>query len=391
MKKYLGLIFIIIGLGLLVSVLYVRKFSQQTRTFSPYTLLTSSWENYKTRFINNDGRVIDYSQGDITTSEGQSYALLQSVWMDDKATFDKVWSWTKDNMKRPGDNLLGWRWGKLDPNKNSYGFLPNGGNNSAADADTDTALALVLAGERWRNSSYTDQAKPMMADIWKTETDVVNGKRYLVAGNWAIGSDKDIVNPSYLAPYAWRIFAKIDTQNDWSSLINPAYELLTVSSNIPLDKNKAVGLPPDWVAVSKPNGSITASNTPGLTTNYSFDAMRVPWRVAVDYVWNKDTSAQTYLQSLKYLEGFYQQNKKLPTGFDHAGNSLNPNEDPVMYATALYFFRLVNQNEAQVIYNTKIINLYSNDTNSFRNDLPYYETNWLWFGTALYLNYLVTF
>ena len=391
MKKYLGLLFIIIGLGLLVSVLYVKKYGQQTRTFSPYTLLTSSWENYKVRFINKDGRVIDYSQGDVTTSEGQSYAMLQAVWIDDKATFDNVWTWTVDSMRRPNDHLFGWRWGKIDPIKDDYGFLPNGGDNSAADADSDIALALILAGQRWRDTNYTEEAKAIISDIWKIETDMINGKRYLVAGNWAIGSDKDIVNPSYLAPYAWKLFAKVDSSTDWNSLVNPAYELLTSSSNIPLNKDKSVGLPPDWVAITKPEGMITAANTAELTTNYSFDAIRVPWRVAMDFVWNKDKSALSYLQSLNYIGSYYQQNEKLPSGFDHAGNPLNSNENPTMYATSLFYFRLTDQKQAEAVYQNKIINLYSNDTNSFRNDLPYYESNWIWFGTALYLNYLVTY
>lgn len=87
MKRYFGLFVFIIGLGILVSVLYLRSHrSQQTYTFSSYTLLTSSWEKYKIRFINQDGRVIDYSQNGITTSEGQSYAMLQAVWIDDKET-----------------------------------------------------------------------------------------------------------------------------------------------------------------------------------------------------------------------------------------------------------------------------------------------------------------
>ena len=241
MKKYLGIFLLVIGFGIYGATLYInRGYNQKTRTFSSYVLLTSSWENYKTRFINQDGRVIDYGQNGITTSEGQSYAMLQAVWMDDKATFDKVWAWTKDTLKRPNDNLFSWRWGQLD--NNQYGVLPDGGENSASDADSDIALALILAGRRWEQSDYINQAKPIIQDIWNIETDVVNNKRYLVAGNWAIGNDKSVINPSYFAPYAWRIFATVDDDptHDWNGLIDPAYQLLNQASQAPLDTGASV-------------------------------------------------------------------------------------------------------------------------------------------------------
>src|SRR5438034_429797 len=121
MKKFLGFILLFLAIGIALYVWYQNsQYSGLTRTFSSYTLLSSSWEKYKTRFLNKDGRIIDYQQSSVTTSEGQSYAMLRSVWIDDKDTFDLVWNWTKNDMKRPKDNLLGWRWGKEKNGK--YGF-----------------------------------------------------------------------------------------------------------------------------------------------------------------------------------------------------------------------------------------------------------------------------
>ena len=39
----------------------------------------------------------------------------------------------------------------------------------------------------------------------------------------------------------------------------------------------------------------------------------------------------------------------------------------------------------------KIVRLYSNANNEFDERLPYYEQNWLWFGSALYQKLLVLF
>src|SRR5579859_1497827 len=256
MKKVLGFFLLFLSISIAFYVWYQNsQYSGLTRTFSSYTLLSSSWEKYKLRFLNKDGRVINYQQNSVTTSEGQSYAMLRAVWIDDKDTFDLVWKWTKYNMRRPKDSLLGWQWGKQKDGK--YGFIENGGDNSASDADTDIALALILASHRWNNTQYLDDAKKILPDIWQYETDTVNGKRYLLAGNWANREKEVIINPSYFSPYAWRIFAKVDKKNEWNSLVTPAYDLLTQSGKLVLNNKKGVGLPPDWINLERKTGVIT--------------------------------------------------------------------------------------------------------------------------------------
>lgn len=387
MKNILGYIFIALGLFLFIAVLYANsQFSTQTRTFSPYSLLNASWENYKTRFINNDGRVIDYSQNAVTTSEGQSYAMLRAVWIDDKTAFDKAWNWTRNDLKRPNDHLLAWHWGKKQ--NGSYGVLENGGDNSASDADSDVALALILAAHRWQDEKYLNDAKPLLSDLWQKETATAAGKRYLIAGNWAQDANTLVINPSYFAPYAWRIFATVDKTHDWNSLIAPAYDLLQQAGQQPLDKDHAVGLPPDWVAVDRKTGDLHAPNLPNLTTNYGFDAMRIPWRISLDYQWNHEQRAKDYLQSFQFLAQNYTNNGKLASTYSHDGQVVQDSENPVMYSTIVGAFMVTDQDLAKKVYQDKILRLYSNDSNSFNKDLPYYEQNWLWFGAALYNNHL---
>ena len=50
--------------------------------------LAETWRAYVSRFVEADGRVVDPKAGGITTSEGQAYALLRAVWMDDRPVFD---------------------------------------------------------------------------------------------------------------------------------------------------------------------------------------------------------------------------------------------------------------------------------------------------------------
>lgn len=389
MRKMIGLFAIIIGILIVGIVWYLHSpFASTTRIFSSYALLTSSWEEYKKTFINKDGRVVDPSQNDITTSEGQSYALLRSVWIDDKPTFDFVWKWTKGNMMLR-NNLFGWQWGKKPDG--TYGFLQNGGNNTAADADSDIAFSLILASRRWNDPKYAAQAQKILRSLWVLETARANGKRYLVAGTWAITPTTLTINPSYFAPYEWRVFAQVDKTRDWNSLISPAYALLQKSSTSPLDKTTAVGLPPDWIQMNTLTGDISPSSNGNFKTTYAFDAMRIPWRIALDYQWNHDPQAKNYLQNFSFLDKEYAANTKLAGTYSHDGTPIQNQEIPSMYATILGYFSLFNPRHAQQIYDEKIIKLYSSDANTFDKNLGYYDQNWLWFGAALYNNFLSSY
>src|ERR1700676_3344983 len=73
-------------------------------------LLHESWSAYREHFIRSDGRVVD-PDGEKTTSEGQSYALLRAAFLDDRDTFGKVWSWTKQNLTRSDGQSFAWKWG----------------------------------------------------------------------------------------------------------------------------------------------------------------------------------------------------------------------------------------------------------------------------------------
>jgi endoglucanase len=390
--RYTILSFIYLSLisGLVAILVYLYRnspYNNLTRTFSPYTVLSSSWEKYKLAYMNKEGRVIDYKQNSTTTSEGQSYALLRAVWLDDKTTFDLTWKWTKENLHRPSDHLFGWRWGLLG--NNHYGFLANGGGNTASDADQDIAFALLLAGKRWRQTAYISDAIPIINDIWDQETVATANGRYLIAGNWAKTNQVLVINPSYFAPYEWRLFATVDPDHNWLSLINPAYTLLENATLKPLDKNQSAGLPPDWLVYNLETNDFQNSGDNNLNTDYAFDAIRIPWRVAIDYLWYQEPLAYKYLSdNFSQLQKDYGQKQMIASAYTHDGKPILGSENPAMYATAIAYFMVSHPNEAASIYQAKLINNYSNDTNSFNPKLDYYSQNWLWFGIALYNHFL---
>ncbi|MDB5780181.1 glycosyl hydrolase family 8, partial [Caballeronia mineralivorans] len=76
-------------------------------TFSAHASSTptpqcTDWTAYRTfaaRFVQADGRVIDYSTPtQQTTSEGQSYAMFFALVANDRSTFDRLLAWTRTNL-----------------------------------------------------------------------------------------------------------------------------------------------------------------------------------------------------------------------------------------------------------------------------------------------------
>lgn len=390
-SKTFGLLCLIAAALILGTVAYHNsQKSQVPIVFSPKEMLTSIWNKYKEHYIEpTSGRTLDPQQNNQTTSEGESYTMLRAVWMDDQTAFVQSWNFTRNNLQQQNSHLFSWLYGKRSDG--SYGIRSDlGGQNSASDADSDIALALIFAGSRWQRPEYTAAAKAIIADIWNNEVVVINGKPILAANNVEKQSTAPtiVVDPSYFSPYAYKIFAQLDPSHPWNALIDNSYALLSKSMQQNIDQSASDGLPPDWVILDRTSGTITDKYPDRLTSKYSFDAMRVPWRLALDWEWNQDARAKTLLQDMGFLEEQWNQRKIIDAGYSHDGSVIDDFESPAIYGASLGYFLVVDARDANQIYDTKLRVLYNPDTNSWSSALGYYDDNWAWFGMALYHNLL---
>ena len=57
--------------------------------------LSALWQQYKAKFIDPSGRVIDNANGGISHSEGQGYSMLLAERFGDKDAFANAWLWTQ--------------------------------------------------------------------------------------------------------------------------------------------------------------------------------------------------------------------------------------------------------------------------------------------------------
>lgn len=381
---------IYIGAALFVSfwaAIGVFSVTQQMPVFSKQVLLESTWHHYKQEYLEpGTYRALDKQRDNITTSEGQSYTLLRAVWMDDKETFDAAWQWTKDNLQRDDDALFSWLFGERPDG--TYGILDDrGGQNTATDADVDMAIALLFASKRWNDDRYFGDAIVIIRDIWEHEVMTINGKPYLLANNLekTSASQTAVLNPSYLSPYAYRIFAEVDPDNDWMGVVDTSYEVIEASSNGALDTGSSARLPPDWVTIHKRTGRLSApASHTGLTTNYSYDALRTPWRIAIDALWFDEPRAHAALERMGFLSEEWEQQGTLASSYSHDGEIVGQDESYAVYGGAIGHFMVAEPRQAKRVYMESLESLYNSSSFNWYEDLSYYDSNWVWFGIALY-------
>ncbi len=341
-------------------------------------VLRRTWESYRERFIEN-GRVVDRGADGRTTSEGQAYALLRAVYADDKATFDSVWEWTKTHLQQES-GLLAWHWGKQPDGR--QGVLDAG---TATDADQDAALALLFARKRWGDARYEQEALGILTGIWERTTTQVNGQRVLVAGEWA-REGNPVVNPSYFAPYAYRIFAEADPRHNWIELVGSSYDILERINADPRFGG-AAGVAPNWVALDATTGALQPAQQFGEYANqFSSDASRLPWRLALDCLWFNERRAFAALNELDLPARAYVADGKILSAYRTDGVPASGGESISMYAGAMgqLMFNL-DRSLPEQVYREKIAAAYheTQDGAYWGHPDNYYDQNWAWFATAL--------
>src|SRR3990172_2703641 len=338
--------------------------------------LTDSWKNYKKNFIHSYGQTID-PERDVTTSEGQSYAMLRALFMDDNETFDGVWKWTKDHMQHRGDDmLLSWLWGKSGQEETILD------SNSASDADEDIALSLIFASKKWDENKYLIEALTILRDIWNKEVVTINDEKVLISSPNSKVDDVYIVNPSYFSPASYKIFAKVDTTHDWNKLADSSYLYLDRIGN---KSENTAHLPPNWVSVNT-NGEINsaAPHVSGEPDFYGYDAFRVFWRIALDYYWFKDERSFEYLRKANpFFVNEWRNRNKFNSVYTLDGRMVAGFSGQATNSGPLSVFMVTNPDLAKEVFSDEYTKLFEK-TDPNKITQSYYDQNWTWFATALY-------
>ena len=222
------------------------------------------WENFRRHAIQNDGRVIERRANDRTTSEAQVYALFFALVANDRVQFERLLSWTQNNLAS-GDlrtHQPAWLWG---PDMASRWRVLDA--NPAADADFWLAYTLLQAGRLWQVPDYIITGRALLQQIQTGQQVELPGFGVTVLpGRHGFVLDKSRlrINPSYLMPQQLRAFAQADPTGPWQ----------TMADSLPILIRKAspAGFVPDWVVYQEGKGWVADSVTGSIG---SYDAIRV--------------------------------------------------------------------------------------------------------------------
>ncbi|MBH0071419.1 MULTISPECIES: cellulose synthase complex periplasmic endoglucanase BcsZ [Pseudoalteromonas] len=223
------------------------------------------WQTFKTHFMSDDGRIIDLgSEQNITTSEGQSYALFFALIANDKTAFDKVLNWTEEHLAE-GDlstRLPAWLWGV---NKNNVGNILD--SNPASDSDLWIAYSLSQAAILWDDRRYRILAAVLAQRIMREETAYIKGLGLSLLpapSGFEFDNKRYKLNPSYSPLFIYQQFSKLYPHSPWQ-------ELHDGSANLILETSKQ-GVSPDWIMFDTNKGFYFDKKVTDLG---SYNAIRV--------------------------------------------------------------------------------------------------------------------
>lgn len=218
------------------------------------------WEQFKERHLSADGRVIDWRQNAITTSEGQAYGMFFALVANDREVFDHLLQWSENNLAR-GDlqrHLPAWKWGADDTGQ--WTVLDA---NNASDADLWMAYTLLEAGRLWQQPGYRHLAHRL---LWRIAAQTLRplpglGLMLLPGDQGFVKAEGTRLNPSYLPPQLLARLSAIDPI--WAELATNTHFLLTRTPS---------GFAPDWL-LWRNDGKWEVDPVKGAEGSY--DAIRV--------------------------------------------------------------------------------------------------------------------
>jgi endoglucanase len=253
---------------------------------------TQIWEEYKSHFIQKDGRIIDFHNNAITHTEGIGYGLYFAYKMGDDSTFRSIYKWGKANIKKNNHGLPGWKWGK---NKsNSWGMIDY---NSASDANLWIVYSLLLMYNQTGYQPYKQDADEMIDAIKSNHIVADHGLTILLPWEKNIAEEYEWnINPSYLIFEIFEYLAEYDGDKIWNELIKSSILILKKTRFSSLELN------PDW--------SIYSLDTKKFSLHpkhnkFGYDAIRIPLNIIRSDLSSKEKEAllkpyREYIEMMKY-------------------------------------------------------------------------------------------
>jgi endo-1,4-beta-D-glucanase Y len=225
-----------------------------------------------------------------TVSEGHGYGMLIAAIIeghdpDAHTIFDGLYAYFDAHRSQNDSGLMAWAQDQACANVQ--------GADSATDGDLDIAYALLLADRQWGSTGaidYASEARRTIASILASDVHPANS---ILVGDWASSTNSHYTGtrPSDFMTDHFRAFAHVAPRG--LDVVDHTYALV---DHLQTTYAMKTGLVPDFVidATGSAPQPAPASWLEGADDgHYSYNACRVPWRLATDYLISGEPRART--------------------------------------------------------------------------------------------------
>lgn len=240
---------------------------------------------------------------EVTVSEAHGYGMLIAASMAEydiyaKDIFDGMYRYYRSHLSEIGPNLMAWQ-----QQDNGTAIVNVSGADSATDGDMDIAYSLLIADSVWGSDEgidYKQSAIDIINDIMEYEVNKTDW--VLQLGDWAYYTDESDVNYSatrasdFIMQYM-PVFAEVTGDERWLNVYDSTYSII----NSIVDEYNT-GILPDFIVKDSETGKFIPSPPNFLESEYDgyyyYNSCRTPWRIGMDYLINKNSSAKKFSDTI---------------------------------------------------------------------------------------------
>ena len=255
-------------------------------------------------------------------SEGQGYGMIIVALMagfdpSAKNTFNNLYRYYHEHPSNRGRHLMAWAQNTHDKDIDE---------TSASDGDMDIAYSLLLANAQWGSKgpiNYLQEAKSTIADIMRYDINRKTWSVLLSNGIEADSRDYFDTRSSDFMPANFKAFEQVTGDTRWKNVIDNEYKLFAYMQK---QYSPDAGLVPDFIIrLNKKAKPAPAHYLESVYDgDYNYNACRVPWRIATDYLLSGDQRSKAFVQKINHWirETTSNSTYNLSAGYTLAGDDI---------------------------------------------------------------------
>lgn len=296
----------------------VKFYKQWKKHYLRFTLRNECY-----LYCNADGnwRGGNKSPNSVSLSEGHGYGMLIMAIMagydpEAKSIFDGMLLYFKRHPSSINHQLMAW-------NQVKDSSITEQNSDDATDGDMDIAFALLMADKQWGSAgtyNYKKDAVDLINALMKTN--VNHETEQMIMGDFTEKGEPfyNDVRSSDIMPDHFKAFAEASSNTEWLKIEDNSYHVL---SDIQKKYSPNAGLFPDFIRNKsnnpRPSGAYFMEKR--QDGDFYYNACRLPWRLASDYLVNGDTRAKKLLTPLNswIINKCKSDPNKIRDGYDLAG------------------------------------------------------------------------